>query len=63
MWCLRYIKDTNFKANHNSVKEFDTWQSGVCDISKIQILKQITTNKTLFARYFQVSAIYQRYKF
>ena len=47
--CLSWHKDTNFKANHNSVSFLLLSFSDVCLGTKIRILKQITTAKRLFA--------------
>ena len=42
-WCLSLCKDTNFKANHNSLRETVSCTIDVCLCAKIRILKQITT--------------------
>ncbi len=42
-WCLLSCKDTNFKANHNTLLYSTLLCSGVCYLAKIRILKQITT--------------------
>ena len=43
MGCLLSCKDTNFKANHNSMCQECIPGDGVCYLAKIRILKQITT--------------------
>ena len=43
-WCVWYVKDTNSKANHNSLTKSSPNKFGVFDMSKIQIQKQITTS-------------------
>ena len=43
--CYQCVKDTNFKANHNFVSLSDFRLLVVISVSKIQILKQITTTK------------------
>ena len=45
VWCLLSCKDTNFKANHNTLMSTFLPPSGVCYLAKIRILKQITTRK------------------
>ena len=42
-WCLSKRKDTNFKANHNSLLNICGTSKDVCLSAKIRILKQITT--------------------
>ena len=41
--CFQYCKDTNFKANHNTLYNKNGTASDVSNIAKILILKQITT--------------------
>ena len=41
--CLSKRKDTNFKANHNNLRNFILVKIDVCLSAKIRILKQITT--------------------
>ena len=43
IYCFRYVKDTNLKANHNTLHGAVSLQYTVSDMSKIQIWKQITT--------------------
>ena len=62
-WCVWYFKDTNSKANHNSDVIIVPMLSGVFDISKIQIQKQITTPKRECSNATAVCLIFQRYKF
>ena len=42
--CLSKRKDTNFKANHNSLIVLTSPLLDVCLSAKIRILKQITTS-------------------
>ena len=46
--CVWYVKDTNSKANHNIYWAILEAISGVFDMSKIQIQKQITTQRRMF---------------
>ena len=55
--CICLCKDTNFKANHNSVDAIEYDEAVVYAYAKILILKQITTDTpTSFARLFVVYA-------
>ena len=63
LWCIRYFKDTNSKANHNEFCPLTLELFGVFDISKIQIQKQITTCGCVWFAVFWVYSIFQRYKF
>ena len=46
--CIYSNKDKNFKANHNAIR-FCTFSGNVVSIvTKIRILKQITTNDMIF---------------
>ena len=62
-WCIWYFKDTNSKANHNSSQLDIPDITGVFDISKIQIQKQITTDPRTYWKKHLVYLIFQRYKF
>ena len=43
-WCCIYSnKDKNFKANHNTIPKHARRKSVVSIVTKIRILKQITT--------------------
>ena len=43
LWCIQYVKDTDFKANYNATAALENQNYGVFNMSKIQISKQITT--------------------
>ena len=59
--CICLCKDTNFKANHNGQVFHPYRQSVVYAYAKILILKQITTDLTLFERVPQLYMPMQRY--
>ena len=61
--CFRYVKDTNLKANHNTLCIYQLFLSIVFDTSKIQIWKQITTRLLYSLLRSQLFSIRQRYKF
>ena len=50
MSCICLCKDTNFKANHNGIIGSLIGGAVVYAYAKILILKQITTDLTLFER-------------
>ena len=43
--CFRYHKGTDFQANHNYTYETDFVSAVVLDTTKVQIFKQITTQR------------------
>ena len=45
--CFRYHKGTDFQANHNGCIEFPVMLHVVLDTTKVQIFKQITTDRDL----------------
>ena len=45
--CYRYHKGTDFQANHNETDYTYTVGGVVIDTTKVQIFKQITTDKQL----------------
>ena len=47
--CCCYRKGTNFQANHNARKRMRTHHGVVVATAKVQIFKQITTDKDFFA--------------
>ena len=47
MGCFRYHKGTDFQANHNKTKRNLLNGDVVLDTTKVQIFKQITTDKQL----------------
>ncbi len=42
---LRYSKGTNFQANHNWLQRYWEKEYVGCDIAKVRIFKQITTDQ------------------
>ena len=63
MYCIQYVKDTDFKANYNGGYCPVQWQSIVFNMSKIQISKQITTRKPSIYFCGWLYSICQRYRF
>ena len=61
--CLSWHKDTNFKANHNSLAHFASLSVDVCLGTKIRILKQITTAVQALAEVYKMFVLAQRYEF
>ena len=59
--CFQYCKDTNFKANHNTICRKELRMLDVSNIAKILILKQITTKCTHLITYHMMFPILQRY--
>ena len=55
--CIYQCKDTNFKANHNNIKNYDYYREVVFTNAKILILKLITTEKAYLVS--AESCIYQ----
>ena len=61
--CFCKCKDTNFKANHNEILNYNYERIVVFANAKIQILKQITTSYQKFYKIIQLFLQMQRYKF
>ena len=61
--CIRYVKSTILKANHNSLIRFCSATIGVSDMSKVQFWKQITTHWPVWLSVFLVYQICQKYNF
>ena len=61
--CFRQFKVTNSKANHNRAADVCLRSLGVSDSSKLQIQKQITTQRVQAAVTPLVFPIVQSYKF
>ncbi len=52
--CICSNKDKNFKANHNSLATETEKESVVSVVTKIRILKQITTSKLHVSKHFRL---------
>ena len=61
--CFRYHKGTDFQANHNPAQDNLAQVIVVLDTTKVQIFKQITTQKGLVLPYRRLFQIPQRYRF
>ena len=61
--CFRYHKGTDFQANHNQVNQKNFGMNVVLDTTKVQIFKQITTNKGHVIMLTLLFQIPQRYRF
>ena len=61
--CFRYHKGTDFQANHNKVYDCRYTLIVVLDTTKVQIFKQITTERRQSNRRFWLFQIPQRYRF
>ena len=61
--CFRYHKGTDFQANHNCLGRPCLWSVVVLDTTKVQIFKQITTDKDRNFSVWQLFQIPQRYRF
>ena len=61
LWCIWLCKDTNLKANHNSIEQSMHDIYGVYDFAKILIWKQITTELTKIECLYMVYMTLQRY--
>ena len=61
--CCCYRKGTNFQANHNALEDVNETLQVVVATAKVQIFKQITTEKDFFALEDVLLLLPQRYKF
>ena len=61
--CFRYHKGTDFQANHNMRAAFLLYKSVVLDTTKVQIFKQITTQRLHVISFNLLFQIPQRYRF
>ena len=59
--CFQWFKDTNSKANHNSLVEYQVPLPVVFNGSKILIRKQITTGRTGIDVRLELFSMVQRY--
>ncbi len=61
--CMKYVKDTILKANHNVVILWWRYFQAVWSMSKIQFWKQITTAITVLNQFLGLYEVCQRYNF
>ena len=61
--CLWYCKSTIFQANHNTSHLNRRLSVDVCDTAKVRFFKQITTLSYIFAKWYLMFVILQKYDF